>query len=740
MLKRFSDITMKDVPTCWWKWASLWEMMGAWLPIPNGFVLTTEAYWKNSKEWENDVLYAFDKLNTKFVAVRSSGTKEDWAEDSFAGQFDTYLFVTRETLISKIKECHDSVNSERIKSYCEYKWIDIKTIKVAVVVQKMVNSDSAWVCFTVNPVTNNHDEIMIEAWFWVWEAVVSWIITPDNYVVNKKTWGIKRVISQQEKKLVISDKWWTKEVSVPINEQNIQKLSDKNIKFLAELAKKIEKHYWKPMDTEWAIENDELFMLQARPITTIIENEKNNTIFKLINVESDSSLLTLCMQLKWVTSRKIEWLIWIPPLKMILQLRKWNSSDALIDKDYTEDFAHWCANILLNNIDIAKDLLKRTKKICSEIKDLWNEYKNKIQNLTGDELVSLLEKVENLEMNALLIWTAFAFSDVLWDITNKIKDIVYSKKSLSEDPSEYINILSSPKELSDTKLAYNEIGRLWKDKSKIDYLLDKYYRLDQWYIGKWLTKDELNLLIEKNSNNKNNDKITYDSLYKEINLLPEEETYFELSRIIIEWKSLRWDARQFCFVIANKIVERIAKERWVQEEILNCMTCEELIEYIKHDTLPEWVSERLKWAIVTISYDKKQEIKILTGGKCSEFEKKYIYHEEIKKSNTLNGQVAFHGKYTGKVKLIFSPDDNGKINPWDILVASTTTPQLLPAMVKAWAFITEIWWITSHAAIIAREMNKPCIVWVSHVMKLLEDDMYVELDTDNWTINIITDK
>ncbi len=740
MIKWFNEITIKDISTCWGKWASLWEMMDAWLPIPNGFVLTTEAYWKNSKDWENSVLQAFDKLNTKFVAVRSSGTKEDWVDDSFAWQFDTYLFVTRENLVSKIKECHDSVNSERIKSYCEYKWIDIKTIKVAVVIQKMVNSDSAWVCFTINPVTNNHDEVMIEAWFWVWEAVVSWVITPDNYVVNKKTWGIKKIISQQEKKIVISDKWWTKEVDIPKEEQESQKLSDKNIKLLSELAKKIEKHYWKPMDTEWAIENNELFMLQARPITTIVNNEKNNTIFKLINVESDSSLLTLCMQLKWVTSRKIEWLIWIPPLKMILCLNKLNSSDALIDKDYTEDFIHWCATILLNNINIAKDLLKRTRKICSEIKELWNNYKNKVRDLTEDELVWLIKKIEKLEMNALLIWTPFAFADVLWDITNTIKDIVYSKKSLSKDPSEYINILSSPKELSDTKLAYKEIGKLWNDKSKKDYLLDKYYRLDQWYIGKWLTEEELNLLIEKNSNNQDNNKVTYDSLYKEINLSPKEERYFELSRIIIEWKSLRWDARQFCFVVANKIVERLSKERWVSEEVLNCMTCDELIEYIKHDALPKWASERLKWAIVTITYDKKQKIKILTWSKRLEFEEKYIYHDEIKKSDTLNGQVAFHWKYTGKVKLIFSPKDNDKVDPWDILVASTTTPQLLPAMVKAWAFITEIWWITSHAAIIAREMKKPCIVWVSHVMQLLKDNMYVELDTDNWTINIIKNK
>ena len=741
MLKRFSDISMKDVAICWWKWASLWEMMNAWLPIPNGFVLTTNAYWKDSKERENDVLQAFDELDTKFVAVRSSWTKEDWVDDSFAWQFDTYLFVTRENLIEKIKECHDSVNSERIISYCNYKWIDRKSIKVAVAIQKMVNSDSAWVCFTVNPVSQNYNEIMIDAWFWVWEAVVSWMITPDNYIVNKKTWEIKKNISQQAKKLVLSDKWWTEEVEITEVEQNEQKLSDENIKKLSELAVKIENHYWKPMDTEWAVENWELFMLQARPITTISNNENCETIYEFFNAESDSSLLSLCMQFKWVTSRKIKELIWIPVAKMILYLHKWDSSDGLIDKDYIEYFIHWCASALLKNMDIAKDLLNETRKICSDMREVWTEYKNQVRNLTEEDLVLLLRKIENLEMNGMLFWTPFAFSDMLWDITNKIKDIVCSKKWLSKDSADYINILSSPKQPSYTKLAYEEIWNLWNDISKRDYLLDKYYRLDQWYIGKWLTESELELLIEKNGKNTSqNDENNYDTLYKEINLTAEEEKYFELSRIIVEWKSLRWDARQFCFVIVNRIVERIAKERWVWEDLLNCLTCDELVEYIQNDTLPKWAYERLNWAIATITYDKQQKITVLTWDDRLEFEKKYIYHEIVEKSDSLHWQVAFHWKYKGKVKLIFWPQDNAKVNQWDILVAKTTTPQLLPAMVKAWAFITENWWITSHAAIIAREMKKPCIVWVKNLMEILKDDMCVEIDADNWTINIIKNK
>ncbi len=93
--------------------------MRAWFPFADGFVLTIEAFWKNHNEWADAVYAAYDQLNTQYVAVRSSATKEDGVDDSFAGQFDTYLFVNRETLIEQIMECHKSIDSPRIIAYCD---------------------------------------------------------------------------------------------------------------------------------------------------------------------------------------------------------------------------------------------------------------------------------------------------------------------------------------------------------------------------------------------------------------------------------------------------------------------------------------------------------------------------------------------------------------------------------------------------------------------------------------------
>jgi pyruvate,water dikinase len=111
--------------------------------------------------------------------------------------------VNREQLLEKILACHHSLQSERIQSYCLSKGINPDEIKVAVVVQKMVNSDAAGVCFTINPVTNETHEIMIEAGYGIGEAVVSGLITPDNYIIHKETQQLQKSIAQQEKKLIL---------------------------------------------------------------------------------------------------------------------------------------------------------------------------------------------------------------------------------------------------------------------------------------------------------------------------------------------------------------------------------------------------------------------------------------------------------------------------------------------------------------------------------------------------------
>jgi len=312
LLKPFNQISKNEVSLCGGKATSLGFMIQNGFVIPDGFVVTTQAFDlfrivaanfnspldKSNKSDRitnqflkqvqddteggvqddaitsliNQIYAAFDSLGCKYVAVRSSATAEDSAQFSFAGQFDTFLNVARENLIEKVFECFQGLQSPRCKAYLAQADLDISKIKVAVVVQKMIQSEIAGVAFTNHPVTKNTNQILIEAGYGLGEAVVSGQITPDNYLIDKTSLDIiDSNISAQSKGLFLSNdpnthnKWQ----EIPKIQQNQQKLSNSQIQELAKTNIQIEKLYGFPCDIEWALAQDKIYILQSRPITTI---------------------------------------------------------------------------------------------------------------------------------------------------------------------------------------------------------------------------------------------------------------------------------------------------------------------------------------------------------------------------------------------------------------------------------------------------------------------------------------
>ncbi|MBU1032049.1 hypothetical protein KKE03_03995 [Patescibacteria group bacterium] len=244
-IKSFNEISKNDVSLVGGKGASLGEMTRAGFPVPPGFVVTTAGF---KKDIEKEVLYLFDELNAERVAVRSSGVAEDSSQASWAGQLETYLNVKRENLIEKIKECWNSIKSERALSYASMQNLSDDQLIVAVVVQKMVESKTSGVMFTANPVSNNRNEVMIESVLGLGESLVQGSVTPDNFIIDKKTLDITSKDLQKDK----------------------QAIADETIKELTKLGIKIEDHYGKPQDIEWAIDDEgKIWILQSRPITTL---------------------------------------------------------------------------------------------------------------------------------------------------------------------------------------------------------------------------------------------------------------------------------------------------------------------------------------------------------------------------------------------------------------------------------------------------------------------------------------
>jgi pyruvate,water dikinase len=159
----------------------------------------------------------------------------------------------------------------RIAKYRKEKGFKESEVAIAVVVQKMINAEKAGVMFTVNPVTKNNDEIMLEAAWGLGEAVVSGIVTPDNLWINKKTYEVVTEYISEKETMVIraSERGGSKEVEVPEELREAPVLSAEEQKELVDVANRIEAFYGKPEDVEWAFEGGKLYMLQSRPITTL---------------------------------------------------------------------------------------------------------------------------------------------------------------------------------------------------------------------------------------------------------------------------------------------------------------------------------------------------------------------------------------------------------------------------------------------------------------------------------------
>jgi pyruvate,water dikinase len=210
-----------------------------------------------------------------FVAVRSSATAEDLPDASFAGQQETFLNVTEENLLDRVRECWASLFTQRAIYYRQEQGFDHSAVNIAVVVQKMVDAEKSGVMFTSHPSTGDPTMIIEAAWG-LGEAVVSGAVSPDNYVVECEDRSIDVTVAEKK---VMHEKdgetGETVESEVPQGKRNERVLSDDEIGALMDLGERVEDHYGEPQDVEWAIVDGGVYILQSRPIITIDEDSSD---------------------------------------------------------------------------------------------------------------------------------------------------------------------------------------------------------------------------------------------------------------------------------------------------------------------------------------------------------------------------------------------------------------------------------------------------------------------------------
>ncbi len=219
---------------------------------------------------EGSILLAFDQLGSDVVAVRSSATAEDGVHAAWAGQLESYLNTSREMVVTQVKNCWKSLFSPRALAYRFEQGLIDQAISVAVVIQKMVESDVSGIAFSVHPVTQNANQLVIEAGYGLGEAIVSGQITPDTYIIDKPSQQIReKHVSSQDRMITRAESGGDIWTEVGFEHRATQKLTDVDIQRLSDLVMRIEQHYGFPVDVEWAKEGDELSIVQSRPITTL---------------------------------------------------------------------------------------------------------------------------------------------------------------------------------------------------------------------------------------------------------------------------------------------------------------------------------------------------------------------------------------------------------------------------------------------------------------------------------------
>lgn len=783
LIKTFKKITKSDTAIAGGKGASLGEMTQAGIPVPDGFVILSNAFDRFveetdlnveidavlgevntkkvhtvenaskkiqamilSKEMPDDIkaeiLKFYKKFDCHFIAVRSSATLEDSASAAWAGQLESYLNTTEETLLENVKKCWASLFTPRAIFYRFEQKLHKDKVSVAVVVQKMIQAEESGVAFSVHPVTQDKNQIIIEAGFGLGEAIVSGAITPDSYVVDKQGFKILNInVNEQTKALYKKanggNKW--KKLAGKGKEQV---LSEKVIIELSKLIVKIENHYGFPCDIEWVREADNFFITQSRPITTIEQKESKTNSEKMIErfLSDTRPEDVFKMSFEFIP------LFWTIPIFFLdknlddkftptLLIKHKDESHLFIDSNYIFGYAKKVLENYLNNSNTT--IQKVENKYRVEVENADNLYKGLFEDkkYTEEELNLLLKKNLKIFKN-FFVSCSLAYLDhgsIFSLIENHPKIDAKKIKEILE-----IDIHKS------FELIHEEIILKFKESKNTDYeslayLFTSYSKIPKnTEIKKAVEKvnlSELKQSIQNKNRNLEANLKKYEKLYEKLN--SKEKHLVDFIQMI---KRIREDRKQYfskLFFSLYKISELLLKKWQIADVKDGNVFAFELLKGKKYvEEIKDEILKREEGYVFYCDSKREPTSKPFSGDTKAELEN---LKDTISKTdlNFIKGEIAYKGKVSGKVVVAIKNKDFSKIKENDILVTSMTRPEVLPYLKKVKAIITDEGGVTCHAAIISRELKKPCIIGTKTATHILKDGDLVEVDANNGKVIIL---
>ena len=720
-------------------------------------------------EWEDrNKKIDLSKYKGKY-AIRSSSNLEDSSDNSFAGLFDTYLNVDSKDIESKVKECFNSINNKNVKEYITNKNIDISDIKMNVIIQKMVNSKNSGILFTSNP-----------------QGLLN-----ESVIVVGRGLGNNVV----EDKVDTTTYYFNNTDSIYYYEGDCDYLDNDMINNLISISKDLKKYFGEYIDIEFAIENDDIYILQVRDITTI--DDDNIVILDNSNIVESYPNISLPLTISFVefvysNVFKKEAYRLSHNNKLVEENNdKFNNMVGTANGRIYYKISNWYALIKFlplskkiipiwqdmlgvknKNYDDGKlkiPFLTKIKTYFNTIKELKNVSKN--MDILNDKFIKINDYFYNNFNNEMSNEEVFELYNKIkeelldsWDITlvNDLYSFIYTgllkkrlnkKKYSSEKVNDYISGISNIESLKPIKsmieLAYIE------DKISMDEYTDKFNNYISLYGDRNL--EELKLesktfrtdpsLLKNKIKEYQADKNKLEKLYKDLN----SNNYTFIKEDFIT----NYISKRAMFGIKNREISRLNRSRiygMVREmfrqigsnlEMDNLIDKKEDIFYLNIDEVFNYKKFNLKELISNRKKDYKIYKLLPSYSRLifskTEFDK---HHKSINSNkiiidkDKLEGIPTSNGIVEGEALVIDNILDNYDVKD-KILVTKMTDPGWVFLIATAKGIISEKGSILSHTAIISRELKIPSIVGVEDVTKIIKTGDYLKMDAHTGKIGIL---
>lgn len=787
-IQDFQSITKKDIGTAGGKGANLGEMTRAGIPVPCGAVVTVQAYErflefneiKTSgnpeqirasilegqipEEVRTELFKFYQDMGTDTrVAVRSSATAEDLEDASFAGQQETFLNVQGEELLEEsIKACYASLWGDRAVSYRRSKGYDTRPVALAVVIQRMVESDTAGVLFTQNPASGSQEEMVINASYGLGESVVSGAVSPDEWICSRDGQILHQVIGSKETKVIYGE---TKTVTVPVKEEDRRKLSltPDQVKKLVRKGMEIEAHYQVPMDIEWAFMGEALFILQARAVTAKGEkkvDEKQLPPIRPVNKKMRETLLFM-MEKEPFTYDPLDY-----DFSMILGRQKaviFAEGGIHVDNECGMD-ENGFMSLPTEKIGLGRGL--------SHLPGLLKGMKNHSENARKANLAleSAKQKIGRLaemdfsqagmeeclfvlrDLHRMITDTAYArfryavFPGFLMNRTlekylkqvdkkltayDLLTGLSYKTADMNRDLAGLAEKISSEEALKDALLSgetYENVTSAFpKSRKWFEEFMESYgYKSDfncYCFLARSWKEDKnrfLQVLRPLLTTEAGGEMFLSQGelLHKELLLnMTKGRKEKQARKILSQVKAYRFyhvfrEETQYlwemAFYACRKVLRRTEELFGAGEQELLYLFWEELQEAMGRGILNskdlENIRRRKRMRPLAEEYWRRQQWEALKG-----------------EGDNLKGISGSAGEVAGEVCIITNPGEFGKLQKGKILVCRYTDPEWTPLFTLAAAVVSDTGGVLSHAAIVAREYNIPAVLATGCATTKLKD-------------------